>query len=634
MSKDVINTPLIDEIIENINVKKALCLSHINSFETDRYYKDFNRFVSRCNSSDKEKIINTSNHDFLIYIFLRRNKSEVMGLDEANDLFKPFFKTIDSWNYRDVTFKLNRLINHYSAIKGGGKSASRTKDILTVSEIGDILESLGLSRDLLEYELCDIFYAMDMFLEFKKNVEDIKLGNYLDGNSNGNLLSSFLPKGFAPNTMDIIKQMPIKRNKNELMNIAYSNTLKPIIDFYDEQINSYYETDKYIYDIDKKSLEILRKYDSASKLSSIFSIDDDFYEYVEDIFASLDSLLTRQIIFNIAEKYRIRSQYAEELDNKIGKSSLTTYLYHNGINPYSIPNLSHYEEKEDIIPILDFLSSMGIDQGTALMSYSKVINLLNSDLINKIGSILQSGASSFKFLIDNYEYVLSNIDSLNDKISLLSSHIRFDDKKVYDENILLESLKNIRERLLIIGHYECLKKSRKLQTYLLCNIEYINILDLMIENDIELNLLMQICKCASPIDTIKKIIICKQLDIDYMKGVSLSSDVAIPGRFYGNDSKLDILLGNYTSVYGNSNCTSYNGSNIDFKIPLVDDCLILEGDYYTNGDIKVSRPKFIRNYLSSENPNIISCLLSGSIASKSQCDLFIHDLNVNNYGVK
>lgn len=630
MSNEVISTPLIEEIIENVNVKKTICLADINSFEgNNKYFNNFRSLFDRCLSSNKEGIANIRNHEFFIYMFLRRNKSDVMDYEAAVNLFKPYFRVIDSWDYDVVSSKITKLCNHYVALNADD-NRNRTRDILSKTELRNILDSLGLNPEFVSYDLCDIFYSMECLLQFKKDIKDIKNGTYVGSNKVINLGSKFLN---PIDPLEFMKKMPMKQNKDVLYNLTYDNRLKRIIDFYSTELEEEYNTALYNYQIVKQSLEVLKKYDSPSKLVNFYEIDEDYYSCVYDESGELDCLLMRQIMFNIASKYENDASYAESLSHKINKSELTTYLYKRGINPDSIPNLSKYEEKEDIIAILNFLEEMGINSGTALLSYSKVIDLLDLDLINKIGSILKSGAISFKFLINNYEFVLGNIDSLNEKISLLSDYIRFDDNKVYDENLLLNDFSDIKNRLLIIGQYECLNKSRKLQTYLLCNIEYINILDLMLENDIPLNLLMQICKSKSPIDTVKKIILCKRLDIKYMKGMTLSNDVTVPGRFYGNDLKLDTLLDNYSNIFDKSFNSIPEGYSNE-SILGVDDVLMFEGDCYTNGDIKISRPKFLRNYYGNGKDNIIACLCSGSILSKSQVDLFIHDLNPNQIGTK
>ena len=142
----------------------------------------------------------------------------------------------------------------------------------------------------------------------------------------------------------------------------------------------------------------------------------------------------------------------------------------------------------------------------------------------------------------------------------------------------------------------------------------------MLEHNIPTYLFISICKTVNPLNTIKKIILCQSIDIDYEMNGKLIREVKRPNSFMCPNESLDEYLNSVVDTYLPE---PIQGSYIyDIKeepiIKSIDD-YYQRNDKYLFGNTVISRPKVLRNLQHVKDLQLdigkylLQCIISDSI---------------------
>lgn len=568
------------------------------------------RFLSVADVKDKSNLLNFSNYDFLFMIVCFYNNHE-FNFDEIKQDVEKIRTIVNGWqvNCCESLKKLNYLYKD--------SSLSEEENL----KINQELDKLGLRELADKYNLSMLFPYMFSFINFKY------LGNKAVNPNN------YSPLQHQPNYMNTQTTFPSFITKeqlvdklNALMNSTYLiRVVNFVKDYKAELITNHNKRQK----ISAKSIESIKELISVineEDLSKICLINSEWIKYLPP---NVLNLLFETIFENISNAYKEKTAENEELNNIINKNQVSSFLYCHKINPNSLSKdcLEHLEtlEKEGfcIIETLNFLYSLNINLVEFLESHYQHVNVLNHEKISFLSFLLNCKYISLNTLSSNisqiengFSQIISNYEKLKPIIDVNNSY--------YDDSLLLKSPEVLNRMIEIIAEYDL---TRNNYMFLLCNFEYLNIYDLLLENDIPVYLFISICETENPLLTVKRILIYKALGESYKTNTMLlKKDVKEENKFICSDEALDSFIigelrSGFDSFYGKS-LKELKASKVVKYFDENFKSTYRENVYDLNG-ILISRAKFVRQLAACENlsiDNVVTSLISNSILSDEECD--------------
>lgn len=336
------------------------------------------------------------------------------------------------------------------------------------------------------------------------------------------------------------------------------------------------------------------------------------YDVLTDIF--------EKVTENMYGKYLDTGIKNVALMNSLDSNKTDKVLYIFGINPKSI-RPSDYETLKDMDPILleaniKTLLEFGFEINDIFTKHFIILVTLNYEKVLNLNLLIKKKALSKENIVKNPR-LINKIKRLKLNYDILANIIDFDNA-YYDESILQKNVKDLKDELSILAQYNLTKNN---YMFLLCHYEYLNIYDLIIEHEIPTYLFIAICKTKNPLLTIKRIMIAKELGIDYETPThNLRKNVTCEEHASCYDEDIEEFIANFVPFV----CPDViEGNRIDkiLKYPLVEelDEKSRLDDYYVFGDVIVSRPKLLKRFehLLHENKKpeeyFIPCAISDSI---------------------
>ena len=466
------------------------------------------------------------------------------------------------------------------------------------------MKELGLTPVFVNYSMKLVYVAMYHFLKLKKDI----LTN-----------ADYVRKLSIPQRMQWMKGVYERNNFSVFVRLA-----KEILEDLerDHSIRQKVATSRI-----KVTTELIDAIEK-DKLEEMIEIPIEWHQYLDP---SVLEPLYELIHQNIVSKKISLDKEEQSLLQKRNKSVVTTYLYDNNLDPYSLPEekITKLESIPNIIEKLEFMKFLGISINNTLTIYYDYLVSITEEQISSLRFLISSNVLTKKTLKDNINIIGKDYQRILDNYDILKNIIDFNNR-FYSDKILLKDLREIKEMLSVLKEY---KLSTNNYIFLLCNYEYLYLYDLLIEKDIPEDLFISICNTENPLNTIKRILIFIGIGEPYTTiNNILKKDVTSESKFICYDDSLDEYIPNVVEENGLNivKGTTIQDITDNETVQMLDREYRVENVYIIGGTI-ISRPKFLRNFESVQgNPSfLIFSLVSNSILNDKEYYDLTNELRKN-----
>ena len=576
----------ISDILNSAHNEKIETKIIANSAEPTELYEIVDKLKTLIKRTQYEEFAKMSNYDLFNLYFCFNNDTismietgqspyfaNAITYEELYSIVEESKDIINSWTFNNQNDLLNKAIHPKSQ-----------------SDYINACQLLGLSPYVVNYDMNQVFIAISNLLYFKTQCNIIQFS----GKHNN------------------IKKKEIK----ELFNKVLSQTISILIERSDST-KKFYKTRKENCQIKLECLEELINASDEGKLENMDLIEGKWHQYLDP--TTLNPLYDL-LLENQYKRNQSLNKLNKELKDKINETPFINYLYMNGINPKSIKedklqNLNEIDF-EELITKINFFKKIGFTLEEILLS-----SLLDTSIeaINKLSNWIDRSIIK-KETIKNDITILDKILTIDTNYSILKPIIEINSIYYNDKILLLDTIE-IKRRISILAEYQLTKNN---YMFLLCNFKYLKLYDLFIEHDLPLYIFIPVCKTYNPLLTLKKIILCKELDIPYEVNGILTKEINKPNSFMCSDEQIDEFIINTVPDYI---LDSIKGSTIvdikDLEVVKSLDAKYRVGDIYRFGHTNISRPKVLRNLQTIKNNNkdtnkyLFFTLISDSILNDS-----------------
>ena len=543
--------------------------------------KMVDKLLKKASKADKQELARMSTYEiFTTFVYLLN--SDNFSYEETMNYCEETKKTVSAWTFD----KDSRRLDIMDSKTNEDGSLNDWTAVNTMTE-------LGLKPIFVNYNMKLVYIAMYHFLKLKKD-----------------LLSQ----------NDMLKKLSIPQRMQWMKGVYKNNNFSTFVQFAKEVLENNEKDHEFRQDVSSKRIKVTEEVLAA--------VEDETFDSLCEIPATWHQYLDPRVlepIYDIIQANLVRKKLSldkeeQELISKRDRSSLTTYLYDNNLDPYSLPEekLSTLESTPDIISKIEFFKYVGIPVNNSLTIHYETLLNITEEQISMLKFLITSNVLSRSTLRDNINVIVSNYQRIIDNYEILKNIIDFNNI-FYKDTILLKDIKEIKGILSVLKEY---KLSLNNYIFLLCNYEYLSLYDLLLEQDIEEELFISICKTENPLNTIKRIIIFKNIGEQYATPTNfLKKEVSSESKFICDDSSLDEYIPNIVEQNG---LNIVNGSTISTivnndLVKYLDTTYRVDNTYIIGGTI-ISRPKFLRNFESVQaNPNyLIFSLVSNSILDEKE----------------
>lgn len=557
--------------------------------------RDINRLLKKINSGNFGSLATIPNSDifqiFAILLFEDSSYEEISGyILEAKD-------SINSWTYNRSSEDLRILFDNTNY---GG--------VISDSKYLKNYNNLNLIPAFLNCPMKFVYKAMLAFLKLKKSLLD-----------QPQQAQKQLPSPlFVMTNPDILKGINTRpKTPKEIYETSeFHGFVKVLEDQMAKEIKEYEDRREKLFKR-KSAYEELIESLKNPKFSEITSIPDKWHQYLdlptlEEIYYLIQDNLFR-------EKRELLKE-EESLNAVLNNSELSSYLYSKQINPNSFPKdiISTLEQIPNVTNRIEVLTILGFNIIDIINDHYDLLTYLTDEKIKKITFLINSHAISKKTLRDNIHYIIDEkYSELMTNYAILKPIVDFNNI-FYNDNIMFVNPRELRSRLSILAEYKLTKNNF---IFLLCHYNYLNIYDLLIEQDIPEYLFISICKTRNPQNTIKRIMIYRLIgeEIETPNHL-LKKELTDETKFACLDSALDEYIINYVPCIILEPVKGHNINTVkkDPIVKLLDENYRID-DLYIIGGISISRAKFLRNFEEKRcNPlYIVPSLISNSILEES-----------------
>lgn len=539
------------------------------------------KLTKKAAKADKSELARMSTYDvFLTFVYILN--SDNFTYEETLKYCEEAKKTVNAWTFE----KDARRLDICDSKTNEDGSLSDWTCVNTMTE-------LGLTPVFVNYSMKLVYIAMYHFLKFKKDI-----------------LSQ----------SDYIRKLSIPQRMKWMKGVYEQNNFSNFVQFAKDILAEEEKDHKFRQEASGKRIkvteEVLTMIDDET-IDELTEIPDEWHQYLDPrVLEPVYDL----ILQNLVKKKISLEKEEKELLDKRNKSTLTSYLYDNNLDPYSLPEdkLSTLESIPNIISKIEFFKYIGIPVNNILTIHYEYLVSIKEEQITYLNFLLNSNVLSKNTLRDNLSIIDSNYQRIIDNYEILKNIVDFNNL-FYKDTILLKDIREIKEILSVLKEYNL---SPNNFIFLLCNYEYLSLYDLIIEQDIPVELFISICKTEDPINTIKRILIYKSIGEPYATSTNfLKKEVTSESKFICSDDLLDDYIPNVIEQNG---LNLLKGTSIS---TIVDNDLVkqLDSEYrvdntYIIGGTIISRPKFLRNFEQVQgNPSyLIISLVSNSILNDKE----------------
>ena len=539
------------------------------------------KLVQKASKADKTELARISNYEiFLTSTYLLN--SENFSYDETLSYCEETKKMVNAWTFD----KDGKRLDICESKTNEDGSLNDWTAVNTMTE-------LGLTPIFVNYSMKLVYIAMYHFLKFKKDV--------LSQN-------------------DYLKKLSIPQRMQWMKGVYKNSNFSNFVEFAKDILDGNEKDHAFRQDVSSKRIkvteEVLAKAEDET-IDTLIEIPNEWHQYLDPrVLEPIYDLIQE----NLVRKKQSLDKEEQELLSKRNKSDITTYLYDNGLDPYSLPEdkLTTLESTPNIISTIEFFKYIGIPVNNSLTIHYDYLISIKEEQISYLKFLLTSNVLSKETLKDNMSIIGTNYQRIIDNYEILKNIVDFNNI-FYNDRILLKDIKEIKQILSVLKEYSL---SLNNYIFLLCNYEYLNLYDLIIEQDIPEELFISICKTENPLNTIKRILIYRSIGEPYATATNfLKKEVTSESKFMCDNESLDEYIPNTIEENG---LNLLNGSSItsivDNEIVKQLDTKYRVDDKYMIGETFISRPKFLRNF-ESVNGNInylIISLVSNSILNDKE----------------
>lgn len=541
---------------------------------------------------DKSELAHMSTYDIFLTILYITNSNN-FTYEETVKYCEEIKKAVNAWTF-DKDHKRLDICDSKTNEDGS------LKDWTCVNT----MKELGLTPVFVNYSMKLVYVAMYHFLKLKKDI----LTN-----------ADYVRKLSIPQRMQWMKGVYERNNFSVFVRLA-----KEILEDLerDHSIRQKVATSRI-----KVTTELIDAI-GKDKLEEMIEIPIEWHQYLDP---SVLEPLYELIHQNIVSKKISLDKEEQSLLQKRNKSVVTTYLYDNNLDPYSLPEekLTKLESIPNIIEKLEFMKFLGISINNTLTIYYDYLVSITEEQISSLRFLISSNVLTKKTLKDNINIIGRDYQRILDNYEILKNIIDFNNR-FYSDKILLKDLREIKEMLSVLKEY---KLSTNNYIFLLCNYEYLYLYDLLIEKDIPEDLFISICNTENPLNTIKRILIFIGIGEPYTTiNNILKKDVTSESKFICYDDSLDEYIPNVVEENGLNivKGTTIQDITDNETVQMLDREYRVENTYIIGGTI-ISRPKFLRNFESVQgDPSfLIFSLVSNSILNDKEYYDLTNELRKN-----
>lgn len=540
--------------------------------------KYVDRLLKKASKPDKTELCRMSNHE-IFFTFLILTNDNTLSFDESLQFCDEIKKSINGWTFAKDG---NRLLELEQATNSDGSLIDLKYTVP--------FQELGLTPYFLGYNMKLVYMCMYDFLKLKRDI--------------------LTPQEYT-------KNLPLPQRMTAQKNVYKKSRFYNFVDVASKCLERDVKDHDHRQRVSGKRIkateEVLEMLENGT-LETIHEFPSEWHEFLDP---HLLELLYELVLNNLFLQKKDVESTEKELLDKINKSELTTYLYNHNLDPYSLEDkLPILENIPNITSRIDFFKKLNIPIQNILTIYYDYLISITEEQLKTLNFLIDNHILSTRTLRNNLNIIGNDYQRIIANYEILKNLIDF--KNIfYNDSILLEDLNNIKNILSILKEYKLNKNNF---IFLLCNIKYINIYDLLIENDIPEYLFISICQTDNPLNTIKRILIYKNIGEEYETSSHiLKKDVTSEQKYICSDDFLDSYLPNIVTDLG---MNLLNGNSISTIIDsdivkYLDEQYLVENTYII-GNTSISRPKFLRNFESVQgNPNyLILSLVSNSILSE------------------
>lgn len=515
-----------------------------------------------------EEIAKLSNYDLFQLYFCFNN--DTMSMIHTGQI-QYFDASISYEELYGIIEESKDYINTWSFSKTYN-ALRKVIDAKTQQELINACQQLGLNPYIISYDIKQAFIAMTNLLFYRAEVERIQKSN---------------------------KTTSLKKKElRDLYNKIMSETISIIVERYDST-KRFYRERKEACEIKLRCIDELIAASDAGELETMDLIEGTWHQYLS---TTVLNPLYDHLLDNQYKRHQKVTKKNQELNDQINETQFINYLYQNNIDPSSLDEKTLQEANnsnfDELIIKIEFFKRIGYTLPEILINYLATIFTIEISIINKLNTYLDKHIIKPETIHNNLS-IINSINIIDTNYSILKPIIDIN-SIYYDDKILLLEPTEIKRRISILALYKNFSKNNYM--FLLSNIKYLKIYDLMLENNIPLYLLITICKQYNPLLTIKKILICQQLDIPYEKDGILIKEIKRPNSFMCPDENIDDYIDNAVSLYSTENVKSSEVTDIETTDIIKDlDIHHKRKDTYVFGNTTISRPKVLRNLQTVKN---------------------------------
>lgn len=556
--------------------------------EPKELYEIIDRIKIILKKNRLEDIAQLSNYDLFKLYFCFNNDSIALIQDGQAQYFDSPASYEELYNIIDES---EQLVNNWTFSKEYNL-IRRACEAKTQKELIAACQQLGLNPYITGYDIKQVFIALTNLLFYKAEVKRI------------------LASKKAPSLM--------KKEIRDLYNKILKQTIDIVVDRYDST-KKFYRERKEACQIKMQCLEELIAKGDSGELETMDLIEGVWHQYLDP------SVLNPLYDLLLDNQYKRHTKVVEgnkQIKDKINETPFINYLYENNISPKSFTesDLKRLNEMnfEELQRKIEFFKRLGFELKDILTMYLEYLFTTDINTIIRLTFYLDKNIVLPNTLKIDLS-VLNKLPLIELNYSILKPIIDINDI-YYDDKILFLDTKEIKRRISILGLYNLSKHN---YMFLLSNFRYLQIYDLLIENNIPLYLFITICKTTNPLLTIKKIMICKELDIPYENNGILTKEIKRDNSFMCPDENIDEYIEDCANEYMMGTIKNSTVEGIK-NSPVVEnlDARYRRGDTYVFGSTKISRPKAISKLQTLKNDKkdveqyLFFALISNSILNE------------------
>ena len=576
----------VKELAQNSLIEAKLIKGEESPEKIKKYVE---RLLKKASKLDKTELCRMSNHE-IFFTFLILTNDNTLSFDETFMYCEEVKKQVNSWTFDKVS---NQLLELQNGTNNDG-SLINFQHSKTFTE-------LGLTPVFVSYNMKLVYMCMYDFLKLKKDILE---------------------------PQEYIKKLPLHQRYNVMNKIYKQSRFYNFVDVakqcLERDVNDYNYRQELVQKRIKATNEVIKSLNEGT-LEETYEFPSEWHQYLDP---NLLETIYEIVLMNLnKQKKEIETEETELLQKK-ESSTLTSYLYNNGFNPYSLEDrLEILETIPNIIAKIEFFKSLNIPINNILTKYYQNLITINDEQIKKFEFLIGNKILFKETLKNNLMMVDSSYQKIITNYEIIKSITDFENM-FYKDTILFKDTKELKNIILILKEYKLTKNN---YIFLLCNFEYINIYDLIIENDIPESLFISICETSDPIKTIKRIIVYKSIGEEYETiNHFLKKEVTNESKFICDDNTLEEFVPDIASMYG---LNILSGSSISSIVehPLVKK---LDSEYkvenvYLFGNTIISRQRFLRNFeqANGDCKLLVASLISNTILDESSYYEIINELN-------